>query len=210
MDFINKIMPVVEERDCLLRGLASGLYGKTLQKLFILTGEGGNGKDTLVSKFYRDTLGRDYYEYSNTTILTEKRKGDLCQGIANMDKKRAVVWSEPPKQSILQGAVIKEITGVDQVNARGLYSTNTTTRIMASCFVLCNDIPRVDAVDGGLARRLIVIAFRSLFKNPEEIEKMADKKNVYEADGYYDSQDFRDEMKHTFFHILLGYFKQFH
>jgi phage/plasmid-associated DNA primase len=126
-----------------------------------------------------------------------------------MNKKRAVVWSEPPKQSVLQGAVMKEITGVDQVNARGLYSKNTSTLIMASCFLLCNDIPRVDAVDGGLARRLIVIPFRSLFKSPDEIAKMANAKNVYEADGYYDSQEFRNEFRLTFFHVLLGYFKDF-
>ena len=209
MSFINKIMPDEDERDCLMRGLSSGLYGKTLQNMFILTGSGGNGKDSLVSKLYRDTIGRDYYEYSNTTILTEKRKGDLCQGIANMNKKRAVVWSEPAKQSILQGSVIKEITGVDQINARGLYSRNTCTRIMSSCFLLCNDIPRVDSVDGGLARRLIVIPFRSLFKTPEEIEKMANDEHVYEADAFYDSQEFRDEFRLTFFHILLDYFKQF-
>ena len=209
MSFIDKIMPRVDERDCLMRGLASGLYGKTLQNLFILTGEGGNGKDTLVSKLYRDTIGRDYYEYSNTAILTEKKKGDLCQGVANMHKKRAIVWSEPPKQSILQGSVMKEVTGVDQVNARGLYSKNTTTLIMSSCFLLCNDIPRVDSVDGGLARRLLVIPFRSLFKMPDDIAKMTNTDNVYEADAYYDSQEFRDEFRLTFFHILLGYFMQF-
>jgi phage/plasmid-associated DNA primase len=209
MSFINKIMPVEDERDCLLRGLSSGLYGKTLQNMFILTGSGGNGKDSLVSKLYRDTIGRDLYEYSNTAILTEKRKGDLCQGIANMNKKRAVVWSEPAKQSVLQGSVIKEITGVDQINARGLYSTNTCTRIMASTFLLCNDIPKVDAVDGGLARRLIVIPFRSLFKTSDEIERMVNAEHVYEADGFYDSSEFRQEFKLTFFHILLDHFQEF-
>ena len=209
MSFINKIMPLEDERDCLLRGLSSGLYGKTLQNMFILTGEGGNGKDTLVSKLYRDTIGREYYEYSNTSILTEKKKGDLCQGVANMHKKRVIVWSEPPKQSILQGSVLKEITGVDQVNARGLYSKNTNTLIMSTCFILCNDIPRVDSIDGGLYRRLIVIPFRGLFKMPDDIAKMENTKYVHEADGYYDTQEFRDEFKLTFFHILLDYFKQF-
>jgi phage/plasmid-associated DNA primase len=80
---------------------------------------------------------------------------------------------------------------------------------MSTCFLLCNDIPRVDSADGGLARRLLVIPFRSLFKLPEDIAKMANAENVYEADSYYDSQEFRDTFRMTFFHVLLGYFRQF-
>ena len=209
MAIINQIMPMPDERDFLLRGMSSGLFGRTLQNMFILTGEGGNGKDMLISKLYRDCVGRDHYEYSNTTILTEKRKSDLCQGIANMHKKRVVVWSEPPKNSVLQGAVIKEITGVDQVNARGLYSTNTTTKIELTAFLLCNDIPRVDSVDGGLARRLFVVPFRSLFKDADEIETMANKSNVYLKNGDYESTEFREENQLTLFHILLEHFPKF-
>jgi len=209
MTFINQIMPREDERDFLLRGLASGLYGKTLQNLFILTGEGGNGKDTLVSKLYRDTIGRDHYEYSNTTNLTEKRKGDISQSLANMSKKRAVVWSEPPKNAILQIANIKEITGGDQINARAIFSANTEIKITASCFMLCNDIPKLDHVDGGISRRLLVVPFRSLFKSPEDIQKMANTTNVYEANGYYDSQAFRDEFRLTFFNILIEHFAKF-
>ena len=209
MGFIDKIMPHEDERDCLLRGLASGLHGKTLQNLFILTGEGGNGKDTLVSKLYRDTVGRAYYEYSTTSILTEKKKGSLSQEVANLHKRRAVVWSEPAKQSVLQGSMIKELTGGDQVNACGLYSKNTTTLTMFSGFMLCNDIPRVDSVDGGLARRLLVVPFRSLFKTPEEIAKLSNTENVYEALSYYDSQPFRDAFRLTFFHVLSRYYLEF-
>jgi len=209
MTFINQIMPHADERDFLLRGLASGLYGKTLQNMFILTGEGGNGKDTLVSKLYRDTIGRDHYEYSNTTNLTEKRKGDISQSLANMSKKRAVVWSEPPKNAILQIANIKEITGGDQINARAIFSANTEIKISASCFMLCNDIPKLDHVDGGISRRLLVVPFRSLFKSPEDIQKMANTTNVHEANGYYDSQKFRDEFRLTFFNILLEHFTKF-
>ena len=209
MEIINQIMPMPDEREFLLRGMSSGLFGRTLQNMFILTGEGGNGKDMLISKLYRDCVGRDHYEYSNTTILTEKRKSDLCQGVANMHKKRVVVWSEPPKNSVLQGAIVKELTGVDQVNARALYSTNTTTKIEMTAFLLCNDIPRVDSVDGGLARRLFVIPFRSLFKSDDEISSMANTKNVYLKNGDYESTEFRDMYQLSLFHVLLEHFKKF-
>ena len=206
MDFINKIMPLSDERDLLLKALASGAYGQNVQRFFILTGEGSNGKDTLVSKLFKFTLGAEYFEYSNTSILTEKRKGALSQEIANMNKKRIAVWNEPPKQSILQGGPIKELTGASEINARGLYSKNTVTQLMETCFMLCNDIPRIDNVDGGVARRMLVIPFRSLFKTEDEIKKMGNTENVHPVDRYYDSNEFRNEYKLTLFHILTEYF----
>jgi len=208
MEFINKIMPVEEERDYLLKALATGLYGKVLQNFFILTGEGSNGKDTLVSKLYKQCLGRDHYEYSNTTVLTEKMK-PLSQEIANMSKKRAVVWSEPPKSSLLQGGPIKAITGNDEINARALYSKNTSTQLQQTAFMLCNDIPRIDNVDGGVARRIKVIPFRALFKSAEEIKKMSNLEYVHECDSYYDSDGFRTAFRLPLFHILTKHFAIF-
>jgi phage/plasmid-associated DNA primase len=209
MRIIDQIMPVAEERDYLLTAMASGLYGKTVQNLFILTGEGGNGKDMLMSKLYRECVGHDHYNYSNPSILTERRKSDLNQGIANMHKKRVVLWSELPKNGVMIGAVIKELTGGDLINARGLYSKDTNTVIQMSGFMLVNGIPRSDVMDGGLARRLIVIIFRSLFKDAEEMMTMANVKHVYKKDGALDTNEFRDKFKLTLFHILLDYFAPF-
>ena len=118
------------------------------------------------------------------------------------------MWNEPPKQSILQGGPIKELTGSSEINARGLYSKNTATQLMETCFMLCNDIPRIDNVDGGVARRVVVIPFRSLFKKPEDIAKMTNTENVYEEDRYFDSDNFRNDYKMTLFHILVEYFNK--
>lgn len=204
--FINKIMPIEDERNVLLKAMGSGLYGQAVQRFFILTGVGSNGKDALTTKLFKSMLGRDYFEYSNTTILTEKRKGALSQEIANLNKKRTVVWNEPPRQSILQGGPIKELTGSSEINARGLYSKTTNVQLMETCFMLCNDIPRIDNVDGGVARRVIVVPFRSLFKTPDEIEKMSNKQYVFEVDKYYDSVEFHKDYRMSLFHILVKYF----
>ena len=87
------------------------------------------------------------------------------------------------------------------MNARGLHSTNTETKIEMTPFLLCNDIPRVDSVDGGLSRRLFVVPFRSLFKSQEEIDNMVNTTNVYLKNGDYESTEFRNEYKPTLFHI---------
>jgi P4 family phage/plasmid primase-like protien len=206
--FINSIMPDEEERDYILEALATTLYGKCVQNIFIITGEGGNGKDCFINRFMRSMLG-DYFYYGCTATLTERRKSDLNQGVANMHKKRMVIWSEPPADSPLQGATMKETTGVAVVNARGLYSKNTETHIHSTVFILCNDKPPIDNIDGGVARRVRVKEFNVLFKPKEEIAKMTNVENVSEANQYFDSHEFRVEHRLELFHILLDYWRQF-
>lgn len=209
MQFITQIMPREDEREFLLRAMASGLYNKTVQNFFVLTGSGGNGKDALVGKLYKDTLGKRHFETSTTTNLTEKRKGELSQSIANMHRKRVVIWQEPGKHSALQSATIKEITGGEYISARGIYQKSTDVEIHASCFMLCNDIPKLDSVDGGIQRRMLVIPFRSLFRSKEEIAKMINPENVYEVDNKYNEADYRNASRTTLFHILLDHYDKF-
>jgi P4 family phage/plasmid primase-like protien len=208
--FINQILSDPQVRDYLLKALSTALWGKTIQKFFILTGEGSNGKDTLISKLFAKTLGDDYFYDADNIIITDKRRGGGPNvGLAKMHKKRFVLFSEPDRKSTLQGGIIKQFTGADRINARDLYSSNTITLLQLTTFCLCNDIPEVDHIDGGVARRLEVIPFDSLFKTPEEILGYQNTDNIYEINSYYDSDEFRDRHKMTLFHILLDYLKVF-
>ena len=69
MQFIDKIMPHEDERDCLLTSLSSALGGRLLENVLILTGKGRNGKDTLISGLLNATLGGDIY-YNNSMPLS--------------------------------------------------------------------------------------------------------------------------------------------
>jgi len=210
LPFINQILPDSAVKDYLLKALSTGLYGKTIQQFFVLTGEGSNGKDTLISKLFAKTLGTDYYYNADNTIITEKRKGGGPNvGVASMNKKRFVLYSEPSKNSTLQGGIIKELTGCDSINARGLYSNDTVTHLKSTSFCLCNDIPQIDHIDGGVARRLRVIPFDSLFKTEDEIKTYKNTDNIFPINAYYDSDEFRNKFKLTLFHLLIGYFKVF-
>jgi len=208
--FLRQIMPFEDELTYLLKVLAAGMYGECIQNIFILTGEGGNGKDTLCTKLYRDCIGRNLFEYASTTILTEKNRSDLSQGVANLDRKRAVVFSEPSKEIHLNGGTLKAISGTDQISARGLYSKNTITVLHGIYMILCNAKPPIDNMDGGLARRIRVIKFRTLFKNQEDIDAMeGDTSDIVLADKVFDSKEFRQNHKMELFHILAQAFQLF-
>ena len=208
--FLDSIFPDPEVKKFMLKSLATGIWGKTVQNLFILTGEGSNGKDTLVSKLYARMLGSDYFYVADNSVITEKRRSTGPNvSLSNMNKKRFILFNEPDKKSLLQGSQIKQFTGTDKINARGLYSSNTETIIHATSMVLCNDIPQIDNIDGGVVRRLCVVPFESIFKPEEEIKNIENKTNVFPINSYYDSIEFFNENKMTLFHIMTDYFRIF-
>eukprot|EP00808_Paulinella_micropora_P002819 g16269.t1 len=208
-DFLKKVMPYDDVLIYLLQVLATGLYGQQLQYFFILTGSGGNGKDTLMTKLYRGMLGEYYINAPINIITKEAKESDLNQGLANLHNKRACVYVEPSAKKNLIGSSIKTLTGTDTIVARGLYEKNTEKRNVGTLFMLANDIPLIDHLDGGVARRLRVIPFPTLFKSKEEMAKLTDLTNIYEANPYYETVDFINDYKLSLFHILTKSFNDF-
>jgi phage/plasmid-associated DNA primase len=210
MTWITQIMPKEDERDCLLRALSSCLYGKVLENVIILTGQGRNGKDTLITGLLSKTLSNELYYNNSTSVITTPYKGGVCQERANMDKKRTVVYSEPSKNETLKCANLKELTGCPTLNSRGLYSTKTTIQNFATTLILTNAIPTLDVVDNAISNRLVIIPFRSIFLTEDSIRELPEgQENVFPVNTYYKTEEFISKSKLPFMNILLTYFKDF-
>lgn len=210
MKFIDSVMPVEAERDFFLKAVSSTLRGQTLENILIMTGNGRNGKDTVLSYLLRATLGEDLFYYNSNTVITGTNQGGVNQEKCNMHLKRAVVYSEPNKDTTLKNNTLKEISGGKQINARGLYSSNTKTILHATNIILCNDIPALDNIDDAISQRLYVIPFRSLFRKKEDIEKLPEgTQYVYKVNSYYKEDKFLKENKMKFMWLLLKYFRLF-
>lgn len=208
--FIDQIMPIKEERDYLLKALSSCLDGRTLANILIMTGSGRNGKDTLLSFLLKASLGRNFFYYNNNTVITGNSSSGANQEKANMDKKRCVLFSEPNKDCTLKNNTLKELSGGNQLNARGLYMTSTDTVLHNTTIIQCNKIPQLDNVDEAISHRLVVIPFRALFRKPEDIALMPkDTEYVYEVNNYYKEDEFLNDMKLPFINVLLKYYKEF-
>jgi phage/plasmid-associated DNA primase len=174
----------------------------------MMTGAGGNGKDCLFN-LLRAALGEYSYTGSIAVLLKPMSDGPAPE-VANMHKKRVVIYSEPPKDCKLIGSVLKILTGSSEVNARGLYANNTTTKLHSTNIINCNEIPIVDDMDEALARRLIVIPFDVLFKSKREIATMdEDTPNLFEKDEYYTTQAFTKKYRREFLLLLTEHFKLF-
>lgn len=210
-EYLNKIMSDSKKLDILLLALASGLRGITMEKLFILTGSGRNSKDTLITYIMKAVLG-NYYYLGNTSCITNIIKEGPNPALANLENKRFVVFNEPSEGQTIKISTIKYITGGNNINARGLYSSKTDISICPSMFLMCNDIPKLDTVDDAIKERLVIISFDSLFREADyfvENEVEVGKNDIFMADDSVKHKDFLSKIKLPFMNILLNYFKIF-
>ena len=110
----------------------------------------------------------DYQTSLQTTVLTRKRPES---GAANPDmittkSKRYIYMGEPDPGEKLNTSRMKQLSGEDRIEARGLFSDQEKFTMMGKLFLSCNDKPEVSSMDNGTWRRIRVIPHVSTFKDP--------------------------------------------
>jgi len=209
--YFNKIMPEKEERDILLLVISTILSGRHLEKFIVCTGVGRNGKDTTFTYLLKVVMGPYYYQ-CNPTAITQKIKSDQNVSIANFDKKRIVVTSEPEADDTVKTSMIKALTGSSETAMRTLYSNKTEVHLNQTLFMLCNDKPVLDKCEQAILDRLIVIPFRCTFKSMEYIKEnglTVGENHIYVANEKFKSAAFIEQYKLPVLNLLLCYYRKF-
>lgn len=194
------ILPNKDVRLCKISTLRCGMIGLCFENFVMESGSGGNGKDVL-SNLYNSTLTSTYfYKGSTSTLLDAKLKSGGNPEVANMNKKRFVVFSEPPNSSTLNMGVLKDITGGGSINARTLYSKNCECLLENITSFICNEKPNIGGdVGDAEMRRFINIPYEQKYSiNEEKIAKGYKKANLY-----YKTKEFQEENKVHLFNYLL-------
>jgi len=212
---LNKIISTIlfdkDLKDYYMSVLATGLCGNTLQKFHIATGTGGNGK-SILNSLALDCVGKYGYKLK-PAVLQEDIKTGANPEVANIHKKRLVISQEPDKNRKIKASTMKEITGDKDLNARGLYSSNTETMLNITLIMECNDMPIIDETGGGVGRRLVAVPFvlnaleEKDFNALSEQDKICGKYALQNTE--YISNEFRTKYKQALFMILIDYFKKF-
>lgn len=162
--FIHQVLPKKEVRDYFIKHLASNLFGgNTAQKFHILTGSGSNGKSMIMNLMTR-TMG-DYACTVPISLFTQKRKssGSAAPEVARLRGRRFVTMQEPDEQIALNTGLMKEISSGEKMYARDLFESGSEFEVLAKFHLACNEKPKVNTIDGGTWRRLVVINFLSKF-----------------------------------------------
>jgi P4 family phage/plasmid primase-like protien len=185
-DFMAKLFPKPELRTYMWRKLASCLEGANKEQTYeTWIGVGGNGKSKLVDLMSM-VLG-DYASSLQATAMTRKRPD---AGAANPDimairNKRFIYMAEPDDKEPLNTSRMKQFTGEDDVEARGLFEEQTKFKITGKIFMLCNAFPAINTMDRGTWRRVRAVPFESKFVDPN-VEEVNPDQHVYPRDNQLD------------------------
>ena len=202
IELFSKIQPDAELLNYLLTSMSSYLDGQIADEKFIIwTGTGSNGK-SLTVEFFEQIFG-DYCTKLPISLLTRSRGSSSAASpeIAKTQGKRFAVLQEPEEQDKINVGLMKEITGGDKIEARGLYKDPVIFKPQFKLLLTCNELPKIPSNDGGTWRRLRVLPFKSEFvDDPTESHQF--KKDPYLCEKL-------EEWREAFMSILIHYYKKY-
>jgi len=164
LTFMEKLFPIPDLNRYMWDHLSSCLIGSGKNQCFnVYHGSGSNGK-SIVADLMSLTLG----EYKGTvpiTLVTEKRGliGGTSDEVLKLKGVRYAVMQEPSKNVKLNEGIMKELTGGDPIQARGLYSESEIFQPQFNLVVCTNNLFDVDSNDDGTWRRIKKVDFMSKF-----------------------------------------------
>jgi P4 family phage/plasmid primase-like protien len=201
-DLLFSIFEDKEICDYFLMTTAMSLFTNKFEKLYILTGNGRNGKGVL-STIIAKALGNYYLTGSNDllTIKDELKNETLskAKGI------RYLAISEPAedndKETKFNISMVKKLTGRDVISTRGLYQSSFEYIPQFTMFVSCNKQPRVDETNEAIRNRFRFIHFPFTFvDNPSKtFERQLD---VELKDNIEKDFEYRDTMISYLLHLV--------
>lgn len=204
-EFFEKLFPDSELREYVLTLSAGCLEAANVEQAFyILTGSGGNGK-TKYTDLMRMTLG-DYLSSLATTALTRKRpeSGAANPDMISIKGRRCIIMQEPDEREPINTARMKQLSGEDIVEARGLFKDQERFKITGKFFMCCNRLPPINSMDGGTWRRLKVIPFNSRFVPPGD-PSLDPANHIYPRDPMLDEKI--KGWREAFLALLVHYYE---
>jgi P4 family phage/plasmid primase-like protien len=169
IEFMNKLFPVDDLNKYMWEHLASCMIGVNKNHSFnVYHGSGSNGK-SILADLMGHTLG-DYKGLVPLALLTDKRGkiGGTSDEVLKLRGIRYAVIQEPSKADKLNEGTMKELTGGDPIQARGLYSESVTFETQFNLVVCTNNLFDIESNDDGTWRRIKKVDFMSKFINEGE------------------------------------------
>ena len=199
-EFLEQVLPIPAVKQYVLQVLSSMLSGKTGdEKFHIWTGCGGNGKSKLIELF-ENAFG-DYCGNMPVTLITGKRaSSNACTPELVKNKgKRFITLQEPEENETINVGAMKELTGGDKIQARGLFKDPIEFKPQWTPIMTCNVLPPMSGNDNGVWRRTRVSEFIARFVDPEDL----DEDIPYQFPIDYDLSTKLKEWPEAFMSILI-------
>ena len=166
---------------------------------------GGNGKSKIIELF--ELAFGDYCGKLSVTNVTQKRPAsNACTPELLKNKgKRFVTLQEPDDDEQIHVGAMKELTGGDKIQARGLHKDPIEFKPQWKIVMTSNVLPSVSANDNGTWRRIRVTEFISRFMEPKDMKP--GKKYQFPID--YDLSTKLQQWPEAFMNILIKAYHNF-
>jgi putative DNA primase/helicase len=166
---MSTLFPIPDLNRYMWDHLSSCLIGTNKNQTFnVYHGSGSNGK-SLLADLMSATLG-DYKGTVPITLVTDSRGkiGGTSDEVLKLKGVRYAVMQEPSKGVKLNEGIMKELTGGDPIQARGLYSESEIFEPQFKLVVCTNNLFDIDSNDDGTWRRIRKCTFPSKFVDDGE------------------------------------------
>ena len=167
--FMLTLFPIPDLNRYMWDHLASCLIGTNKNQTFnVYHGSGSNGK-SILADLMSSTLG-DYKGTVPITLVTDARGkiGGTSDEVLKLKGVRYAVMQEPSKNVKLNEGIMKELTGGDPIQARGLYSESEIFEPQFKLVVCTNNLFDIESNDDGTWRRIRKCPFPAKFIDPGE------------------------------------------
>ena len=176
--FLNFLNDVFESNQELIRfvqqAVGYSLTGSTSEQcLFIMIGDGANGKSTFINVINK-LLG-SYGTTAASHTLIANGGGSIGDDLVDLIGARLITVSETEEGQSLAEAKIKQMTGGDTLKARPLYGTFVEFSIIGKLWLATNNLPQINNTDHGIWRRIKAIPFNRTFTAKEQDKHLSDK-----------------------------------
>ena len=204
----KEIFPNEDIRNDYKTILATTLFGRPVDKFIVSNGGGGNGKSVL-HELLMTMLEEGIFAYvAPVSLLLAKLKQGANPELASMHNKRFIVYREPDDDEKINISTMKDLTGSNTLNARQLYSNETSITLRGTHILEANKTPKLKGqMDHSIKRRVIDINFESTFTNDTELIKYF--KNHFPINPHYRTGEFRESHKNALFKYLSNFIQTF-
>jgi putative DNA primase/helicase len=164
------------------KAVGYSLTGLTVEQcLFILHGEGANGKSTFLEAL-ANALGDYAGTASPETFLMTKLQKNVGDDIAALKGSRLVTTSETGRGRRMDEARVKQLSGGDTVSCRKLFGDFFSYKPTWKIWMATNHMPKFDSTDHALFRRLRLIPFDVTIPTEKQDKGLLDRLKE-EAEG---------------------------
>lgn len=164
------------------KAVGYSLTGSTTEQvMFVLVGNGRNGKSVLMNVVVYIAGG--YAKIMNASSIIRRYGAQGANSdIARLEGARVVVSSETNEGDRLDESLVKQMTGGDAIVARYQYGKEFEFKPKFKLWMATNHKPTIFGTDDGIWRRMVVIPFK--YKIPDDkVDKHLEDKLKAEAIG---------------------------